>query len=113
MQAEVIDFAGMEQHVREQLKTLRDNIAHLGKFEYAITDGEDMSRADSLVAHEINAGTMAVLQKNERELAVALKLIESRSPEYGFCEECGEFIGERRLKLLPATRFCVDCMDKV
>ena len=28
---------------------------------------------------------------------------------YGLCEDCGEAIDERRLVVLPATRFCTAC----
>lgn len=28
---------------------------------------------------------------------------------YGTCETCGEPIGDDRLELLPATRFCINC----
>lgn len=28
---------------------------------------------------------------------------------YGFCQDCGEPIDERRLQALPATPFCTDC----
>ena len=31
---------------------------------------------------------------------------------YGICEECGEPIGEERLKVLPFTKVCVDCKSR-
>ncbi|MBI5681579.1 MAG: TraR/DksA family transcriptional regulator [Deltaproteobacteria bacterium] len=31
---------------------------------------------------------------------------------YGICEECGEPIGEERLKVLPFTKVCVECKSK-
>jgi DnaK suppressor protein len=32
--------------------------------------------------------------------------------EYGSCQECGEEIGIRRLKLRPVTTLCVDCKEE-
>jgi len=29
--------------------------------------------------------------------------------EYGYCQSCGEFIGERRLEVDPAAAKCVTC----
>ncbi|MBI5327476.1 MAG: TraR/DksA family transcriptional regulator [Deltaproteobacteria bacterium] len=31
---------------------------------------------------------------------------------YGVCEECGENISERRLKVMPFTMYCVKCQKK-
>ncbi|HEY4707384.1 MAG TPA: TraR/DksA family transcriptional regulator [Thermodesulfobacteriota bacterium] len=36
-----------------------------------------------------------------------------RDSSYGTCEECGEPIAEDRLRALPATRVCVECMSKM
>ena len=37
----------------------------------------------------------------------ALKKIQEGS--YGACDDCGEFIGEERLNLIPGAIQCVDC----
>lgn len=42
-----------------------------------------------------------------KEIDNALQRIEDGS--YGICEECGEPIGEGRLKVMPFARVCVDC----
>jgi DnaK suppressor protein len=44
------------------------------------------------------------------EIEDALERIEDKS--YGICEECGEPIGEHRLRALPFTRVCVDCKSR-
>ncbi len=33
--------------------------------------------------------------------------------EYGLCEECGEPIGDNRMRALPFTRVCVECKSKL
>jgi DnaK suppressor protein len=40
----------------------------------------------------------------------ALKKIESG--DYGYCEECGEDIGLKRLEIFPDAIFCVFCAEK-
>jgi len=41
------------------------------------------------------------------EIAAALRRVEAGI--YGQCEDCGEVVDERRLRALPATRFCTAC----
>src|SRR3989304_4068467 len=36
-----------------------------------------------------------------------------RDSSYGTCDECGEPIAEDRLRALPATKVCVECMSKM
>ena len=35
-----------------------------------------------------------------------------RSGTYGLCERCGKPIPEGRLEALPATLYCIPCLDK-
>lgn len=44
------------------------------------------------------------------EVNVAIERLSEK--DYGNCEECGEPIGEERLRALPFTRVCVDCKTK-
>jgi DnaK suppressor protein len=30
---------------------------------------------------------------------------------YGFCEECGEEISQRRLNVIPTATLCIDCKE--
>ena len=41
----------------------------------------------------------------------ALERIEDG--EYGICEECGEKINPKRLKIIPFTRYCVKCQSEM
>jgi DnaK suppressor protein len=44
------------------------------------------------------------------EIEDALERVNDKS--YWVCEECGEPIGEHRLRALPFTRVCVDCKSR-
>lgn len=80
----------------------------------------------NVLKHEI--GDIYDIASNERERELTLMLgdrdreklseIEDaleriRDNSYGTCEECGEPIAEPRLKALPSTKVCVECMSKM
>lgn len=80
----------------------------------------------NILKHEI--GDIYDIASNERERELTLMLgdrdreklseIEDalerlKDNSYGTCEECGEPIAEPRLKALPSTRVCVECMSKM
>ncbi len=44
---------------------------------------------------------------------IDLALDKIREGKYGICEECGDEIDERRLKVLPFVRFCRDCQETI
>lgn len=41
----------------------------------------------------------------------ALKLIDDG--DYGICEECGDPIGEKRLRIVPFALYCRDCQESM
>jgi len=45
------------------------------------------------------------------EVEQALNKIDSGS--YGLCEECEDPINEKRLKVVPWVRFCIQCQSKL
>lgn len=51
------------------------------------------------------------IRDRERKLLNKIKeaLDRLETDEYGVCEECGEHIGEARLKARPVTTLCIDC----
>ncbi len=73
----------------------------------ALDDGDwsviDLSEEISL--RQLNAHK-DTLQKIDEAL---LKLDEGT---YGICEDCGETISEKRLKILPFAIYCIDCQER-
>ena len=80
----------------------------------------------NVLKHEI--GDIYDIASNERERELTLSLgdrdreklaeIEDalerlKDNSYGTCEECGELVAEDRLRALPSTRVCVECMSKM
>ncbi|VAV82369.1 hypothetical protein MNBD_DELTA01-82 [hydrothermal vent metagenome] len=50
-------------------------------------------------------------RKKIQQVYRALEWLEEE--EYGLCEECGEPIGDNRMRALPFTRVCVECKSKL
>lgn len=83
-------------------------------------------RSESNV-HKFEIGDIYDIASSERERELALTLgdrdrgklseIEDalerlNDSTYGTCEECGEPIAEKRLKVLPFTRVCIECQSR-
>ncbi len=50
-------------------------------------------------------------RKKIQQVYLALEWLDEE--EYGLCEECGEPIGDNRMRALPFTRVCVECKSKL
>jgi DnaK suppressor protein len=46
-------------------------------------------------------------------LDVRRALEKIKRKKYGFCEICGKRISQKRLKVLPHTKFCSNCAKKI
>ncbi len=66
-----------------------------------------LSRMDALQNQAMAAGTEARRHARIRALDAALKRMAEG--EFGWCEDCGEFIGAKRLDLDPAAVRCISC----
>ncbi|MFC2967542.1 TraR/DksA family transcriptional regulator [Acidimangrovimonas pyrenivorans] len=66
-----------------------------------------LSRMDALQQQAMAAAQDARRQGRIRAIAAALERLEE--DDFGWCEDCGEFIGEARLDLDPCLTRCVSC----
>jgi len=66
-----------------------------------------LSRIDALQGQAMANAMEARRAGRGRAIRAALERIEEG--EFGFCEDCGEFIGWKRLDLDPTTPRCVGC----
>lgn len=111
---------GRQSFKKEMLKTLLASKRRL------LDEVTNKVKAESN-ANKFEIGDIYDIASNERERELILTLgdrererlhevnvaIERLSEkDYGNCEECGEPIGEERLRALPFTRVCVDCKTK-
>lgn len=49
----------------------------------------------------------------EKLLAINEALEKLKEGTYGICEECGDKIGQGRLKVMPLAKYCVNCQSKI
>lgn len=96
---------------REELNALSDNSAEAR--ETVTLDQQSVGRLSRIDALQ----QQAMAQATERQRAAELVRIEQAlkridEGEYGYCEECGEEIAEKRLEIDPAASHCVRCAEK-
>lgn len=70
-----------------------------------VLDFKDVAAEDTRAIVDEVAMTNAT--EELRHVVAALRHIEDGT--YGFCEDCGEPIDDRRLQAMPATPFCTAC----
>jgi DnaK suppressor protein len=66
-----------------------------------------LSRMDALQGQALAHGLEA--RRKARLRAIDAALVRIGAAEYGFCENCGNFIGFGRLDADPCVVRCVDC----
>ena len=49
----------------------------------------------------------------EKLFAINEALEKLKEGSYGICEECGDRIGQGRLKVMPLAKYCVNCQSKI
>jgi DnaK suppressor protein len=86
------------------------------------TDGEAVDDLSDVPAeHMAEGGTdnfvqdlmVRILQDCDAEVCdINLALDKIDRGAFGLCEECGQPIGEKRLKALPFARLCIECKQQ-
>lgn len=69
-----------------------------------------LSRMDAIQGQQMAAALEA--RRGQRIAAIRAALTRLEAGEFGWCEQCGEDIGERRLAVDPTARRCVDCAGR-
>ena len=66
-----------------------------------------LSRMDALQGQAMAQALEGRRQGRGRAIAAALERLQGE--DFGWCDDCGEFIGARRLDLDPTVQKCVHC----
>jgi len=66
-----------------------------------------LSRMDALQQHAMAAAQETRRAGRHRAIAAALARLEAG--DFGYCDDCGDFIGTKRLDLDPTLMRCVSC----
>jgi DnaK suppressor protein len=106
-----------KKEIAEELLAAKQRL--LSEVYHKVKSGIDVSKSEigdiyDIASRERERELSLTLGDRERgkleEIEGALERIEDNS--YDICEECGEPIGENRLRALPFTRVCVDCKSR-
>src|SRR3954454_11468223 len=111
-----------QRQLQQLSARLRGDIAALEDEACAPTGGEAGGNLSNAPMHMGDLGTevymqelSATLLENENylleEIRQALERIQNKS--FGVCENCAAPIAAERLEVLPYTRFCVACSEKL
>lgn len=84
---------------REQLASKSESLADEGEVSLV---SEARSNAEA---------SIKLLTKKKNALLHALSKTENNDPDFGFCEDCGDEIPAKRLKLVPTAVCCSACQD--
>jgi DnaK suppressor protein len=106
--------------LRKVLKEKREAIVREAKEEIAkYISGETRQLVDTAldegdfavvdISEDVNLMRLAAHRKMLLDIDEALRKIGEGT--YGICEECGEEISEKRLKVLPTATLCISCQE--
>ena len=70
-----------------------------------------LSRMDALQSQAMLQEANRRREQSLRDIDISLRKLESG--DYGFCEECGEEIAEKRLLFSPTVCCCIACSSKL
>lgn len=101
-----------QRHLQRQLKQVTSRLEKIERDELLLTEAVWRTGGVGMYALEDSARTIRLVAKNE-----SLKLLKNtqitlqkiKQGTYGICEKCARQIEVERLKILPATTFCVRC----
>ena len=77
-----------------------------------VLDQTSVGRLSRMDAIQQQAMAKATRQKRATEvLAIKNALLRLEEGEYGYCENCGEYIPAKRLELTPTAVRCISCAN--
>lgn len=107
MEAEKLEY--FRNVLMEEMKSL---LNEAGKTVTEMTaDSSNFPDPNDRATQESDRNFELRIRDRERKLINKIKEALSRidSGEFGICEECGDEIGEARLKVRPVTTLCINC----
>lgn len=107
--AKIEEFRSLiQQRLREIAETAVDTRERMGRDRGQFADPLDRASLES------NRNFTLRLRERERKLVKKLEEALERLDQgtYGYCDECGELIDEKRLRSRPVTTLCIDCKEE-
>ena len=73
---------------------------------------EDNTRNRELTDGEVITSVRAKVRAEQKVVALKVSLERIKNDRYGICLSCGHEIATERLKAVPETTICTDCIQK-
>jgi DnaK suppressor protein len=105
----------LRQRSREVQETLQGLLATQKEY-YAQRSGDGISDETDHAQMEDSVSRMNLLiERKSREYHSTNRLLDRmmKDEEYGTCENCGDFIPEERLLIVPETTLCIECQREL
>ena len=102
----------IERFLKEKHAKLRESLRSVMAYRYpdpAWRSAAPANRATETLRDEIQVAVMDNRSRQLAQIETALERLGHR--EYGICDECGEFIGLARLRVLPFAERCTPCQS--
>jgi len=101
----------LQQQRQDILEVLDSGKSAAGTVKLDQTSVGRLSRMDAMQSQAMLQEAARRREQLLRDISAALRKIDSG--EYGFCEECGEEIAEKRLQFNPTVDCCIECRSKL
>jgi DnaK suppressor protein len=111
------DVVRLKSRLEQQVKALSSKDGELRArlaAEESATTNTFVAGTEGAMAAEADDEVIALLHHEQMELAAAQEALgRIAHGDYGYCAECGDNIGIKRLEVLPEAHMCVSCQDMV
>jgi RNA polymerase-binding transcription factor DksA len=99
--------SSLRGRLEEEAEQLDAQLRELGRDESSLDYDDNFADSGQVAAEQgENQALAARLREQLDDVELALGKLDDGS--YGRCEVCGNEIGEARLEVMPATRFCIE-----
>jgi len=101
--------------LKEQLLQRKNELAalieeHQDDSKPVALDQQSVGRLSRMDAMQVQSMAQETKRRRERELGrIEQALVRMDEGDYGYCLQCGEVIGEKRLGFDPSVATCIGC----
>lgn len=97
------------ERIKIQLSNKKNQIINKLNLGYIQETGDEIDETQSNLINYMESQINSRDKHNIYLINTALSKINSG--DFGKCEDCGEFIGEKRLNFMPETTVCIICAE--
>ena len=99
--------SSLRGQLTEEADQLQSQLRELGRDESSLDFDDNFADSGQVAAEQgENQALAAELRDQLDDVETALTKLDDGA--YGRCEVCGKQIGDDRLEVMPATRFCIE-----